>query len=103
VHYSVQRVSIGLTQSKSTVHYVFLSLIVYRLKEKLRSGEMAVSGDQWPIFLYHGYTYDPDDPWNGLFRSNLLVSVGSTWRSLDIYVLIVVSGVQTYIHVPELR
>jgi len=42
-------------------------------KEKLRSGEIAVSGDQWPIFLYQGYMYDPDDPWNGLFRSKILV------------------------------
>ena len=46
-----------------------------RVKEKLRSGEMMVSGDQWPIFLYHGYAYDPEDPWNGIFRSAILVSV----------------------------
>jgi hypothetical protein len=45
------------------------------IKERLRSGEMAVCGDQWPIFLYDGYSYDPEDPWNGLFRSALLVSV----------------------------
>jgi len=44
------------------------------IKERLRSGEMAVCGDQWPIFLYDGYSYDPEDPWNGLFRSALLVS-----------------------------
>ena len=36
---------------------------------------MAVSGDQWPIFVYQGYSYDPEDPWNGLLRSTLLVSV----------------------------
>jgi hypothetical protein len=47
------------------------------LKEKLKSGEMIVPGDQWPIFLYRGYNYDPDDPWDGLFRSALLVSVSS--------------------------
>lgn len=46
-----------------------------RTKEKLRSGELMVSGDQWPIFLYHGNTFDMDDPWNGLCRSHLLVSV----------------------------
>jgi hypothetical protein len=46
-----------------------------RVKEKLRSGEMIISGDQWPVFLYHGYNYDPQDPWNGLFRSALLVAV----------------------------
>lgn len=47
-----------------------------RTKERLRSGEMAVPGDLWPIFLYHGYNFDPEDPWNGLFRSSLLISVG---------------------------
>jgi hypothetical protein len=57
----------------------FCLLISRRVKEKLRSGEISVSGDCWPIFLYHGYGYDPEDPWNGLFRSALLVSV-----SLDI-------------------
>jgi len=35
---------------------------------------MVVSGDQWPIFLYHGCTYNPENPWNGLFRSTLLIS-----------------------------
>ncbi|KAH7913392.1 hypothetical protein BJ138DRAFT_1002389 [Hygrophoropsis aurantiaca] len=44
------------------------------VKEKLRSGEMTVAGDQWPIFLYLGYNYNPDDPWNGLLRSQILVS-----------------------------
>jgi len=51
------------------------NLTTFRMKEKLQSGEMAVSGDQWPIFLYHGYSYDPEDPWNGLFRGTILVSV----------------------------
>ena len=46
-----------------------------RTKERLRSGEMAVPGDIWPVFLYHGYSFDPEDPWNGLFRSSLLVLV----------------------------
>ncbi|KAH7903572.1 hypothetical protein BJ138DRAFT_1138709 [Hygrophoropsis aurantiaca] len=44
------------------------------IKEKLKNGEMTVSGDQWPIFLYLGYNYDPEDPWNGLLRSPILVS-----------------------------
>jgi len=43
------------------------------VKEKLRTGELVASGDEWPAFLYHG-TYDPQDPWNGLFRSTLLVT-----------------------------
>jgi hypothetical protein len=44
------------------------------IKQKLKTGETVVSGDQWPVFLYHGYTYDSEDPWNGLFRSSLLTS-----------------------------
>ncbi|KIJ59509.1 hypothetical protein HYDPIDRAFT_177796 [Hydnomerulius pinastri MD-312] len=35
---------------------------------------MLVSGDQRPIFLYANYAYDPEDPWNGLLRSGVLVS-----------------------------
>ncbi|KAG1887522.1 uncharacterized protein F5891DRAFT_1132144 [Suillus fuscotomentosus] len=41
-------------------------------KQALKSGETAVSGDQWPVFLYAGYHYDPDDPWKGLLRSEIL-------------------------------
>jgi hypothetical protein len=48
---------------------------VCRVKEKLREGTILVAGDQWPIVLYAGYRYDPEDPWNGLLRSNILVNV----------------------------
>ncbi|KIK32958.1 hypothetical protein CY34DRAFT_18689 [Suillus luteus UH-Slu-Lm8-n1] len=41
-------------------------------KENLRSGEMLVCGDQWPIFLYTHHTFDTEDPWCGLLRSRLL-------------------------------
>jgi hypothetical protein len=72
-----QRAWIGRARSESSSFLdVHLSLISFRVKDKLRSGELAVSGDQWPIFLFQGYRYDPEDPWNGLFRSTLLVSVG---------------------------
>lgn len=43
------------------------------VRAKLASGEMAVAGDQWPLLLYANQQYDPDDPWSGLFRSQLLV------------------------------
>ncbi|KAH6918194.1 hypothetical protein BKA70DRAFT_1088146 [Coprinopsis sp. MPI-PUGE-AT-0042] len=43
-------------------------------KEGLRNGTLTVSGDQWPLFLYEGYVYDPNDIWKGLFRSVLLIS-----------------------------
>jgi hypothetical protein len=51
---------------------VFLFVSV---KEKLKSGEMIVAGDQWPVFLYEGYIYDSEDPWTGLLCSSLLVMV----------------------------
>ncbi|KIJ59841.1 hypothetical protein HYDPIDRAFT_32833 [Hydnomerulius pinastri MD-312] len=44
------------------------------VKMKLVSGQIQVAGDQWPIFLYANYTYDPEDPWNGLLQSGILVS-----------------------------
>ncbi|KJA13589.1 hypothetical protein HYPSUDRAFT_151445 [Hypholoma sublateritium FD-334 SS-4] len=43
------------------------------IKQKLRSGELSVSGDQWPIFLYTSYEYDDTNPWKGLLRSAILV------------------------------
>jgi hypothetical protein len=38
---------------------------------------MTVAGDQWPVLLYEDGAYDPNDPWNGLFRSKLLVWVST--------------------------
>jgi hypothetical protein len=55
------------------------------IKEKLRSGEMHVRGDQWPLFLYADLAYDPDDPWNGLMRSHLLVSMCILVYALDAF------------------
>ncbi|KAN0094961.1 hypothetical protein V8E55_003248 [Tylopilus felleus] len=43
-------------------------------RNKLVGGQIQVAGDQWPVFLYANYSYDPEDPWNGLLRSGLLVS-----------------------------
>jgi hypothetical protein len=65
----------GLIQSTSLLLLLYASHMCHRIKDKLQSGEMAVSGDQWPLFLYQEYRYDADDPWNGLFRSSILVSV----------------------------
>ena len=42
---------------------------------KLMNGQIQVVGDQWPVFLYANYTYHPEDPWNGLLCSGLLISV----------------------------
>ena len=48
-----------------------------KIKAKLRNREIVVSGDQWSLFLYADYRYDSEDPWNGLFHSALLVSIGT--------------------------
>jgi len=45
------------------------------MKTNLMNGQIQVAGDQWPVFLYANYMYDPEDPWNGLLRNGLLVSV----------------------------
>ena len=53
-----------------------------------------INGDQWPIFLYHGYSYDSEDPWNGLFRRTLLVSVSS-----DLTSSLILTVLQGYKHI----
>ncbi|KAF6741088.1 hypothetical protein DFP72DRAFT_943149 [Ephemerocybe angulata] len=35
--------------------------------------EMVIGGDQWPIFLYENEIFDPEDPWKGLLRNQILV------------------------------
>jgi hypothetical protein len=63
---------------------------------------MAVSGDQWPVFLYHGYSYDPEDPWNGLFQSTILISVRTSPLRYPIYNdMHCLSGIQAHIHVSQ--
>jgi hypothetical protein len=81
----------------------FPLLICSRIKEKLRNGEISVLGDHWPVFLYHGYNYDPEDPWNGLLRSTLLVSVSPDSACFQFKRIITFLGLQTYIYIPELR
>jgi len=45
------------------------------VREKLKNTEIAVAGDQWPLLLYADCEYDPEEPWDGLFRNKLLVWV----------------------------
>ncbi|KAH6912311.1 hypothetical protein BKA70DRAFT_1423020 [Coprinopsis sp. MPI-PUGE-AT-0042] len=44
------------------------------IRERLRSGELVPTGDQWPLFLFQGHKFDPEDPWKGLLRGPLLVN-----------------------------
>jgi hypothetical protein len=47
----------------------------FRTRRKLIDGDITPSGNDWPIFVYAGESFDPDDPWNGLFHSIILVQV----------------------------
>ena len=47
----------------------------FSVRKKLANGDIGVSGDQWPLLLYEDQKYDPDEPWDGLFRCKLLVWV----------------------------
>ncbi|KAJ3512638.1 hypothetical protein NMY22_g15272 [Coprinellus aureogranulatus] len=44
------------------------------LRTQLRSGEIIVSGEQWPAFLYLEHKVDLGRPWEGLLQGPLLVS-----------------------------
>jgi len=69
------------------------------IRTKLSSGEMTVSGDQWPMMVYADQEYDHEDPWAGLFRSRLLVWVAIIFSDVRIHLNNVLSaGVQTYLH-----
>lgn len=52
-----------------------LTHVLVRVRAKLASGEISVSGDQWPMLVYENQAYDDNEPWTGLFRSKLLVFV----------------------------
>lgn len=45
------------------------------MREGLKNDEITVAGDQWPLLVYADCTYDPAEPWEGLFRNKLLVWV----------------------------
>ncbi|TEB03997.1 hypothetical protein FA13DRAFT_1581798, partial [Coprinellus micaceus] len=42
------------------------------VQTRLRSGELAVSGLQWPLFLWAGSKCNEDDLWDGFMKSRLL-------------------------------
>lgn len=80
VHYFARLNSIGPTLSNlpfCVIESTSTQRPNNRVKEQLRSGVLAIAGDQWPVFLYTGYEHSVDskDHWEGLFRSSLLVKV----------------------------
>lgn len=50
----------------------------FSVRAQLASGELVVSGDQWPLLVYEKGVYDPQEPWDGLFRNQLLVWASCT-------------------------
>ncbi|KAJ3529264.1 hypothetical protein NMY22_g9063 [Coprinellus aureogranulatus] len=46
------------------------------IRRQLRSGQLVVSGLQWPMLLYQDLKCNEDDMWEGLLRAQILVQ----WR-----------------------
>lgn len=104
VLYSAQLGWTGRTHSKhflsSRAAYL---LILERIKEKLRSGDLIIPGDQWPTFLYAG-NFDREDPWKGLFKNAILISVSGflTTQKMDFRFTFVYIGFQARVYVTKL-
>ena len=74
------------------------------VREGLKNGEITVAGDQWPLLVYADCAYDPEEPWDGLFRNKLLVWV-RPWPLTSKYSQLTnlqLTGIQAYIYFPEL-
>ena len=60
------------------------------MRAQLASGELVVSGDQWPLLVYERGAYIPEEPWDGLFRNELLVWVRGLHPFVpDLYILLI--------------
>ncbi|RXW11823.1 hypothetical protein EST38_g14032 [Candolleomyces aberdarensis] len=44
------------------------------IRTALKNKEISISGADWPRFLYRDERYNPEDPWMGLLRGELLIS-----------------------------
>ena len=76
-------------------------LTLHRIRESLRDGQLLITGEQWPIFLYKDYLYDTNDPWKGLLRSQIIVSVSLLPTCVNTSDDFVQLGIQTYLYIPE--
>ena len=64
---------------------------------RLRSTTMC----EWPLLVYANQQYDPEEPWEGLFRTHLLV-----WVCSDSFIIFVLftplpAGIQTHLHLTQ--
>lgn len=62
---------------------------------------MVVSGDQWPMLVYGDQEYDSEDPWNGLFRSQILVWVSVSLLSSIRIANFVSQGIQAHFYLTQ--
>ncbi|TFK18410.1 hypothetical protein FA15DRAFT_567730, partial [Coprinopsis marcescibilis] len=47
-------------------------------RSDLRSGKKVIPGDAWPTFCFKDYVYNDEDPYEGLLKSDLLVTAYRT-------------------------
>ena len=75
--FSVPQVWTGTILSISFIRFPIklTDISISRMQTKLMNSQIQVVGDQWPVFLHANYTYDPEDPWNRLLQSGLLISL----------------------------
>jgi len=74
----------------------------YRIRAKLSSSEMTVRGDQWPLLVYAMQKFDPEEPWDGLFRSELLVWVRTCSMISILIIHLREAGLQAHFHLAQL-
>ena len=60
---------------KFPMYYSFNLWWYCSVRSKLQNGEVLVTGNQWPIFLYADFIFDPEELWKGLLQSTILVLV----------------------------
>ena len=74
------------------------------MREGLKNDEITVAGDQWPLLVYADCAYDPEEPWEGLFRNKLLLWVRHLPSTSKYSQLTNLQhpGLQAYIYFPEL-
>ena len=62
-HSCAQQALIGITLSEFMPIYLHqvADHVPSRTRARLINGKIQVAGDQWPVFLYADYSYDPED------------------------------------------
>jgi hypothetical protein len=79
-----------------------LLICLFRVRAKLSSGEISVRGDQWPMLVYADQEYDPEHPWEGLFRSQILVWVSMHLPSSSAFIIAYsCAGIQAHLYLAQ--